>query len=135
MDARRQLNELITAASLPPVESTRELAGGFENQLLVGVLRDGRSVLLRQRPEPASNPGPRARFLAVNEVGAPRLYAADDTGAVLVEFVPGETLAAVARRGELGDRNGTWSARRIDGSMLCDSRPRFAWTSAQTAWS
>jgi hypothetical protein len=43
VDARRQLNELITAASLPPVESTRELAGGFDNQLLVGVLRDGRS--------------------------------------------------------------------------------------------
>jgi hypothetical protein len=104
VDARRQLNELITAASLPPVESTRELAGGFDNQLLVGVLRDGRSVLLRQCPEPASNPGPRARFLAVHEVGAPRLYAADDTGAVLVEFVPGETLAAVAGRGELGDR-------------------------------
>jgi hypothetical protein len=56
VDARRQLNELITAASLPPVESTRELAGGFDNQLLVGVLRDGRSVLLRQCPEPASNP-------------------------------------------------------------------------------
>jgi Phosphotransferase enzyme family len=37
-------------------------------------------------------------------VGAPRLYAAYDTGAVLVEFVPGETLAAVAGRGELGDR-------------------------------
>lgn len=87
------------------VESTRVLGErGFDNQLLVGVLTDGREVLLRQSSQPAPSPAARATFLSIHDVGAPHLYAANDTGAVLVDFVPGETLAAMARRGGLGDR-------------------------------
>lgn len=105
MAARDTLEKLVAAASLPPVTSTHQLREqGFDNQLLVGILSDGRHVLLRQRFEPAPAPVVRARFLADHDVGAPRLYATDDAGAVLVEFVPGETLAAMAKRGALGDR-------------------------------
>jgi hypothetical protein len=42
--------------------------------------------------------------LALHDVGAPRLHAANDAGAVLVDYVPGVTLAALAGRGELSDR-------------------------------
>ena len=95
----------MSAAALPPVMSTRVLSGrGFDNQLLVGLLGDGHEVLLRQSSAPAPSPVPRARFLAAHAVGAPRLYAANDEGAVLVDFIEGETLAAAAGRGALGDR-------------------------------
>lgn len=104
MDARGKLEKLAAAAGLPPVASTHQLGvHGFDNQLLAGILSDGRHVLLRQRYEPTTSPVSRAKFLAAHDVGAPRLYAADDTGAVLVEFIPGETLAAVANRGALDD--------------------------------
>jgi hypothetical protein len=105
MDVRAALDELVAAASLPPVASTRVLRErGFDNQLLVGVLADGRQVLLRQSSVPATPPVARARFLSIHDVGAPRMYAANDAGAVLVDYVPGETLAALARRGALSDR-------------------------------
>lgn len=103
-NARVTLDRLVTAASLPPVTSTYELdEQGFDNRLLVGRLADGRRVLLRQSSEPGPAPVARARFLARHDVGAPQLYAADNAGALLVEFVPGETLAAMAKREALGD--------------------------------
>jgi hypothetical protein len=90
---------------LPPVSSARVPSErGFDNQLLVGVLADGREVLLRQSLVGAPPPVSRAKFLSVHDVGAPHVYAANATGAVLVEYVPGETLAAVAQRGGLSDR-------------------------------
>lgn len=102
------LQRLVAAASLPPVASTLELdERGFDNKLLVGILGDGRRVLMRQNADPIPSPVARFNFLLGHGVGAPRLYAADDAGAVLVEFVTGETLAAMARRGALGDRE--WS--------------------------
>jgi len=105
VDARAVLEELVSAAGLPPVISTRVLSGqGFDNQLLVGLLSDGHEVLLRQSSVPAASPAPRANFLAAHGVGAPRLYTANDEGAVLVDYIEGETLAAAARRGGLGDR-------------------------------
>ncbi len=105
IDARGTLEKLAAAASLPPVTSTHELGEqGFDSQLLVGLLSDDRPVLLRQSSEPAPSPVARARFLAAHDVGAPHLYAADDAGAVLVEFITGETLAAMAKRGALGNR-------------------------------
>jgi aminoglycoside phosphotransferase (APT) family kinase protein len=105
MDVRAVLDELVAAAALPPVASTRVLREqGFDNQLLVGVLVDGRQVLLRQSLMSAPSPSARAKFLFLHDVGAPRLYAANDAGAVLVDYVPGETLAAAARRGTLSDR-------------------------------
>lgn len=105
MDLRRTLVELVVAASLPPVASTRALSErGFDNQLLVGVLADGREVLLRQGLKVAPPPIARGKFLSAHRVGAPRLYAANETGAVLVDYVPGEPLAALAQRGVLSDR-------------------------------
>lgn len=105
VNARAVLEELVSAAALPPVISTRALSGqGFDNQLLVGLLSGGREVLLRQSSVPAPSPVPRANFLAAHGVGAPRLYAANDEGAVLVDYIEGETLAAAAHRGGLGDR-------------------------------
>lgn len=105
-DLHRTLEELVAAASLPPVVSTHDVGGrGFDNELLVAILNDGRRVLLRQNSDPAPSPVARAQFLATHDVGAPQLYAADDSGAVLVEFVPGETLAAKASRGSLTDRD------------------------------
>ncbi len=105
VNARAVLEELVSAAALPPVISTRPLSGqGFDNQLLVGLLSDGHEVLLRQSSVPAPSPVPRANFLAAHGVGSPRLYAANDEGAVLVDYIDGETLAAAAHRGGLGDR-------------------------------
>lgn len=91
-------------ASLPPVVTSHALGEqGFDNQLLVGVLTDRRQVLLRQNSLPTTAPTARADFLAFHHVGAPRLYASDSAGAVLVEFVPGETLAALSHRGGVDD--------------------------------
>lgn len=104
MDLRATLDELIAAASLPPVVSAHTLGEqGFDNQLLVGMLADSRQVLIRQNLAPAPPPIARARFLALHDLGAPRLYAANSSGAVLVDFVPGETLAAMCRRGAVDD--------------------------------
>ncbi|WP_134127747.1 hypothetical protein [Kribbella pratensis] len=75
---------------------------GLDNQLLLATLVDGRQVLLRQGPASVS-PAPRARFLELHQVGAPRLWAADETGAVLVDFVAGETMVAAAERGAVTD--------------------------------
>lgn len=103
MDLRATMERLVAAASLPAVVGTEPMHGlGMDNQLLLGALADGRQVLLRQG-EPAPSPEPRARFFDVHGIGAPRLWAADDNGAVLVDFVPGETLVAVAQRGALDD--------------------------------
>jgi aminoglycoside phosphotransferase (APT) family kinase protein len=105
MDARVTLDELIAAASLPAVVSTRVLSErGFDNQLLVAVLTDGRQVLLRQNSVPAPSPAARSKVLLLHDVGAPHLYAANDTGAVLVDFIPGETLSTLARGKRVGDR-------------------------------
>ncbi|HLM22242.1 MAG TPA: hypothetical protein VK390_12060 [Propionibacteriaceae bacterium] len=105
IDLRAALDELVAAASLPPVASTRVLRErGFDSQLMVGVLVGGQQVLLRQSLTSAPSPIARAKFLSLHDVGAPRLYAANDTGAVLVDYVPGQTLAALARRGALSDR-------------------------------
>jgi hypothetical protein len=55
--------------------------------LPVGVLTDGRQILLRQNLIPAPPPTARADFLSRHEGGAPRLYAANNAGAVLVEYL------------------------------------------------
>ncbi|HEY0693045.1 MAG TPA: phosphotransferase [Kribbella sp.] len=75
---------------------------GLDNQLLLGTLINDQQVLLRQGPASAS-PAPRARFLELHQVGAPRLWAADETGAILVDFAAGETLVAAAERGAVTD--------------------------------
>ncbi|GAA1598757.1 hypothetical protein GCM10009804_64150 [Kribbella hippodromi] len=93
----------MAAASLPPVAETAPLPGlGLDNQLLLATLVNDQQVLLRQGPASIS-PAPRARFLELHQVGAPRLWAADESGAVLVDFVAGETMVAAAERGAVTD--------------------------------
>lgn len=118
----RTLDELVAAASLPAVMSTRVLSErGFDNQLLVGVLLDGREVLLRQKPHPSPAPALRTGSLTLHDVGAPRLHIGNDAGAVLVDFVPGETLAALASRGALGDHE--WRLVDWRTAVSCSSVP------------
>ena len=103
MELRTTLDRLVAAASLPPVAEAATLPGlGLDNQLLLGTLVNDQQVLLRQGP-PSVSPAPRARFLDLHQVGAPRLWAANDTGASLVDFVAGETMVAAAERGAVTD--------------------------------
>jgi hypothetical protein len=103
VESRTVLDRLVSAASLPPVAQAAPLSGlGLDNQLLLGTLVNGQQVLLRQGP-PSASPAPRARFLELHQVGAPRLWAADGSGAVLVDFVAGETMVAAAERGAMTD--------------------------------
>lgn len=103
VELRTKLDRLVAAASLPPVAEAETLPGlGLDNQLLLARLVNDQRVLLRQGPASVS-PAPRARFLELHQVGAPRLWAADDTGAILVDFVAGETMVAAAERGAVTD--------------------------------
>jgi aminoglycoside phosphotransferase (APT) family kinase protein len=103
VEFRTTLDRLVAAASLPPVAEAATLPSlGLDNQLLLGKLVNDQQVLLRQG-RPSASPAPRARFLELHQVGAPRLWAADDTGAILVDFVAGETMVAAAERGAVTD--------------------------------
>jgi len=100
----RTLDELVAAVSLPAVMSTRVLSErGFDNQLLVGVLLDGREVLLRQKPHPSPAPALRAGFLTLHHVGAPRLHIGNDASAVLVDFVPRGDVGRAGQPRRVGD--------------------------------
>lgn len=93
------LRELHAIASLPDIRSISELSEpGMDNQLLHARLVDERQVLLRQSPRREQAPIGRSSFLALHEIGAPTLYAANDQGATLVEFITGPSLAALARQ-------------------------------------
>jgi hypothetical protein len=107
IDLPAVLDELVAAASLPQVSSTEPVHGlGLDNLLLKAVLSDGRTVLLRQSKYQDEAPHLRAAFLAARDVGAPRLYAANERGGMLVDFVAGRLLADVVRVGAADDR--TW---------------------------
>lgn len=96
MDTAEILDRLVMAAGLAPVASTGPVDGhgyGLDNALTRAVLSDGREVLLRISRVQQTSPRVRADLLAAWRVGAPRLYAADDSGATLVEFIPGRRLA------------------------------------------
>lgn len=108
MNLHATMERLRQSAALPPVEATRALTGlGMDNALLQATLVDGRQVLLRQGA-PAPSPVARAQFLQQHDVGAPHLWAADDHGATLVDFIPGQTLVAIAEAGQLDED--TWRA-------------------------
>lgn len=101
VDLRASLDRLVSVAGLPPAESAEPFPGlGLDNTLLRATLVGGHEVLLRQM-RPGPSPLRRHRFL--EPLGAPRMWAADDGGASLVDFVPGEPLAAVAAAGRLDD--------------------------------
>lgn len=96
------LDALVEAAALPPVMSTASVDGqgyGLDNTLTRAVLLDHREVLLRISKVHAASPQRRAAFLAACDAGAPGLYAADDSGATLVEFIPGRPLADLVAEG------------------------------------
>lgn len=98
------LRALHATTSLPAIRSMSEVSDpGMDNQLLLARLVDDRQVLLRQSPRQEPAPYGRASFLIAHAIGAPTLYAANERGATLVEFIPGPTLAAVAQQGPITD--------------------------------
>jgi len=107
MDIRAVLDELVAAASLPQVVSTEPVRRlGLDNVLLKALLVDGRVVLLRQSKSQNRSPLRWAEFLSAQNVGAPRLYAANEHGGMLVDFVAGRLLADLVQGGAADD--GTW---------------------------
>ena len=107
MAALDVLHSLVASAGLPPVLGTQVIgkrAEGLDNILVKAVLADDREVLLRLSKSTTPSPQPRATFLEAQGVGAPRLYSSDDSGAALVEFVPGSTLADLVATGADSDR-------------------------------
>jgi aminoglycoside phosphotransferase (APT) family kinase protein len=103
------LDQLIAAARLPEVVSTEpvdEHGDGLDNLLTKATLADGREVLLRESRVQDVAPTLRAKFLEACGVGAPHLYAANDRGAMLVDFVPGRQLSEMLATDTVSDR--TW---------------------------
>jgi hypothetical protein len=101
------LHRLVANAGLPLVLGTQvidEQGDGLDNTLVKAVLADDREVLLRLSKSTTPSPRPRANFLEAQGVGAPRLYSSDDSGAALLEFVPGSTLADLVATGAESDR-------------------------------
>jgi hypothetical protein len=109
MKTAKILEALVTTAGLPPVADTRPFDGdgyGLDNDLTAAVLSDGRQVLLRISRVEKGSPRVRASLLAAWGVGAPRLYASNESGASLVEYIPGRPLADVVADG--GDDERVW---------------------------
>ena len=104
------LDQLVRAAGLPAVGSTEPVGGqgdGLDNLLTKATLADGRQVLLRESRVQHADPTQRAAFLEAQEVGAPRLLAANCDGASLVDFVPGRQLAELVATDQVSDQ--TWA--------------------------
>ena len=111
-DTRRVFAALLTAADLPPVAAFRVVdanAYGLDNRLIGATLDDDREVLLRQNSVLLPSPRLRADFLRSNGIPLPWLYASDDDGNSLWEFVPGRPVGDLVEQGEADDE--TW--RRI----------------------
>ncbi len=95
---------------LPAVVSTEPVGAkcdGLDNVLTKATLADGRQVVLRESRVQHADPTPRAAFLKIQEVGAPRLLAASCDEASLVDFVPGRQLAELVASDQVADR--TWA--------------------------
>jgi len=100
------LRRLVAVAELPAVaviEPADPAAYGLDNRLTLGVLEDGRTVLLRQNSDVLVSPRPRVDFLRRNGIPMPNLYAADDAGNSLWEFIPGRPLADLVATGACND--------------------------------
>src|SRR5690606_22523064 len=86
------LSELLSAAGLPPAAEVLRLSErGFETQVYLVRLADGRRVVGRFWSAPREPEHPRARFLETRGVPAPRLLASISQGS-LYEWVPGRLL-------------------------------------------
>lgn len=90
---------LLAQAGLPPATGTTPRSGrGFDNEIVVVDLPDGRRVVLRRWSAPRPREHARARLLSDHDLPAPGLLAADDH-ASLVEFAPGELLGDLIEAG------------------------------------
>jgi aminoglycoside phosphotransferase (APT) family kinase protein len=98
------LHDLVAAVGLPEVAAYEPLRGhGFDHEILLATLADGRRVVLRHRPShPRALPVRQARFLEEHDVPAPRLLGGNDE-ATLYEYVPGEMLSALVVEGRMTD--------------------------------
>lgn len=92
--------DLATVVTLHPVDAE---AYGLDNRLTRAVLEDGRAVLLRQSKILLRSPRRRVDFLRANGIPLPQLYAADNDGNSLWEFVPGRPLADLVDQGTADD--------------------------------
>lgn len=93
------LDELLRNAGLPAVETTCQLSGrGFDNEVHLVRLSDGRQVVLRRRKERGESEQLRARFLESHGALAPRLLAATEE-ATLHQFIPGTLLGDLIESG------------------------------------
>jgi hypothetical protein len=98
------LAALLRDAELPAAESVRRLSGrGFDNEVHVVRLADGRQVVLRRGRRARDPEIARAAFLQAHGVPAPRLLAAH-RHASLYEFAPGELLGDLIESGRATDR-------------------------------
>ncbi len=100
------LRRLVAVAELPAVaviEPADPASYGLDNRLTLGVLEDGQAVLLRQNSDVLVSPRPRVDFLRRNGIPMPNLYAADDAGNSLWEFIPGRPLADLVATGACND--------------------------------
>jgi len=100
------MHRLIAAAGLPAATSVQPLDGdgyGLDNRLTRATLADGRGVLLRQSRLPTAPVQKRIEFLRANGITTPELYACDNEGSSLWEYVPGRTLADAVADGTADD--------------------------------
>ncbi|MGY4765290.1 aminoglycoside phosphotransferase family protein [Kribbella sp. CWNU-51] len=98
------LHELVAAAGLPEVRSTKPLRGhGFNHEILRATLADSRQIVLRRRRQ-ASRPLPhgRTRFLSEHAVPAPALLGGNEH-ATLYEYIPGEMLSTLVDEDRMTD--------------------------------
>jgi tRNA A-37 threonylcarbamoyl transferase component Bud32 len=105
-DALNVLRRLASNAGLAVVTRAAPFylqAYGLDNRLTRAVLADGRAVLLRQSRILLGSPRKRVEFLRRNGIPIPQLYAADDAGNSLWEFVPGRPLADLVDQGAADD--------------------------------
>lgn len=94
------LVELLSAGGLPPAAEVVPLSGrGFETQVYLVRLADGRQVVWRSWGTAREPEHARARFLAAHGVPAPRLLASTGLGS-LYEFVPGTLLGDLLDAGQ-----------------------------------
>lgn len=103
-EAQEALYRLTEAAGLPGVVSAQPIDGdgyGLDNLLTKADLEDGRTVVLRQSRVASASPKKRIEFLHANGITTPALYASDDAGTSLWEYIPGCTLADAVANGSV----------------------------------
>ena len=124
-----EITDLVAKAGLPAITEIRPLSGGrgMDNRLSLVSLSDDRQVLARQPIYSLTDADPavRSMFLRQHQVGAPEVYATAEDGSVLVEWIPGMSLADfLAMHGASSPSTAsTW--RRLGTCMAAVHRLRF----------